>query len=221
MPAVNADLLSRGLAALGLDPGEDRLPRLVKYAQEIELWNPAYGLVKASGDELLVKHILDSLAALPVLERLGLPRDRIADLGSGAGLPGIPLAIFLPGSAVTLVERMERRVRFLENQKARLGLSNVAIVQAEAERAPGGPFDLVTFRAFRPFSERKLFLGVTKLVPAGGAIAAYKGRLQTAREELAALAPDPVLGPLAARAEVLPLTVPFLEEERCLVILRA
>ncbi|NLJ46451.1 MAG: 16S rRNA (guanine(527)-N(7))-methyltransferase RsmG, partial [Treponema sp.] len=176
--------------------------------------------VKASWDELLVKHILDSLAALPVLERLGLPLGRMADLGSGAGLPGIPLAIFLSGSSVTLVERMERRVRFLENQKARLGLSNVRIVQAEAERTPDGPYDLVTFRAFRPFSERKLFLGVTKLVPAGGAIAAYKGRLQTAREELAALAEDPALGPLAARAEVLPLTVPFMDEERCLVILR-
>ena len=219
MPAVNIDLLSRGLAVLNLDPGEDRLPRLVKYIEEIELWNPAYGLVKAAGDELVVKHILDSLAALPVLRKLGLPLDRVADLGSGAGLPGIPLALFLPESKLTLVERMEKRVRFLENQKARLGLANVQIVQAEAERVPGS-FDLVTFRAFRPFSERKLFLGVTKLVPPGGAIAAYKGRLDTAREELAALSTDPILGPWAARAEVLPLSVPFLEEERCLVILR-
>ena len=221
MPSVDLDLLSRGLAALGLESGEDRLTRLARYVEEIELWNPAYGLVKASGDELIVKHILDSLAALPALRRLGLPLDRVADLGSGAGLPGIPLAIFLPDSRVTLVERMEKRVRFLENQKARLGLSNVTISQAEAERVPGGPFDLVTFRAFRPFSEGKLFRAVAKLVKTGGAIAAYKGRIQTAREELAALAPDPVLGPLAARAEVLPLTVPFLEEERCLVILRA
>ena len=219
MPAVDVDLLSRGLAALGLDPGEDRFDRLVRYIEEIELWNPAYGLVKASGDELIVKHILDSLAALPVLERLGLPRDRVADLGSGAGLPGIPLAIFLPDTSVTLVERMEKRVRFLENQKARLGLSNVEIAHAEAEKAPG-PYDLVTFRAFRPFSERKLFLSVTKLVTPGGAIAAYKGRLETAREELAALSSDSVLGPWAARAEILPLAVPFLEEERCLVILR-
>lgn len=221
MSAVNIDLLSRGIAALGLDPGQDRLARLARYIEEIELWNPAYGLVKAAGDELVVKHVLDSLAVLPVLRGLGLPLGRVADLGSGAGLPGIPLAIFLPESAVTLVERMERRVRFLENQKARLGLSNVTISQAEAQRAPDGPYDLVTFRAFRPFSERKLFLSVRKLVKAGGAIAAYKGRLQTAREELAALAPDPVLGPWAARAEVLPLSVPFLEEERCLVILRA
>lgn len=219
MPAVDIDLLSRGLSALGLDPGEDRLARLVRYIEEIELWNPAYGLVKAAGNELVVKHVLDSLAALPVLRKLGLPLDRIADLGSGAGLPGIPLAIFLPGSAVTLVERMEKRVRFLENQKARLGLSNVEIVQSEAEKTPG-PYDLVTFRAFRPFSERKLFLSVTKLVKPGGVIAAYKGRLDTAREELAALAPDPVLGPWAAKAEVLPLSVPFMEEERCLVILR-
>ena len=59
MSSVNVDLLSRGIAALGLDPGEERLPRLARYIEEIELWNPAYGLVKAVGDELVIKHILD------------------------------------------------------------------------------------------------------------------------------------------------------------------
>lgn len=216
---VNLDLLSRGLAALGLDPDRDRLERLGRYIEEIELWNPAYGLVKATGDELIVKHILDSLAALPVLRDLGLPLDRVADLGTGAGLPGIPMAIFLPESRVFLVERMEKRVRFLENQQARLGLSNVEIVQSDAERAPG-PFDLVTFRAFRPFSEVKLFRAVRKLLAPGGAILAYKGRADKARAELAGWASDTALEPLAKGASVLPLTVPFLEEERCLVVLQ-
>lgn len=176
--------------------------------------------MKAAGDELVVKHVLDSLAALPALWSLGLSLARIADLGSGAGLPGIPLAVFLPGSRVFLVERMERRLLFLENQKARLGLSNVEIVRSEAERAPG-TYDLVTFRAFRPFPELRLFRSVMKLVAPGGAIAAYKGRQDKARAELAALSGDPALGPRAARAEILPLAVPFLEEERCLVVLRA
>ena len=216
---VNMDLLTRGISALGLDPGADRLERLGRYIGEIELWNPAYGLVKAAGDELVVKHVLDSLAALPLLRTLGIPLDRVADLGTGAGLPGIPLAIFLPESKVFLVERMERRVRFLENQKALLGLSNAEVVQSEAERAPG-PFDLVTFRAFRPFSEVKLFRAVRRLVAPGGALAAYKGRRDAASAELAALAADPALGSLASGAQVFPLAVPFLEEERCLVVFR-
>ena len=148
-----------------------------------------------------------------------MPLDRVADLGTGAGLPGIPMAIFLPESRVFLVERMEKRVRFLENQQARLGLSNVEIVQSDAERAPG-PFDLVTFRAFRPFSEVKLFRAVRKLLAPDGAILAYKGRADKARAELAGWASDPALEPLAKGALVLPLTVPFLEEERCLVVLR-
>ncbi len=216
---VNEKMLAEGLAALGLDPGGGRLERLSRYIAEIELWNPAYGLVKAAGDELLVKHILDSLALLPLLRRLGLPANTVADLGTGAGLPGIPLAVFLPESKVALVERMEKRALFLENQKALLNLTNAQIVRSEAERIPG-PFDLVTFRAFRPFSEVKLFRAVVRLVAPGGAVAAYKGREDHARRELAELASDPVLGPWAAGALVLPLEVPFLEEERCAVILR-
>jgi len=217
--SVNIDLLTNGLDALGLAYSQGRLERLTRYIDEIELWNPAYGLVKASGDELIIKHILDSLAALPLIRELGLPTSTIADLGTGAGLPGIPLAIFLPDSRITLVERMEKRVRFLENQKALLGLSNAEMAQTEAERALG-PFDLVTFRAFRPFSEVKLFRAVRKLVAADGAILAYKGRMDHTQAELADLAADSALGPMAAKALVLPLKVPFLQEERCAVILK-
>jgi len=218
MPA-NLDLLQKGLAALRLDGSGGRLERLARYIDEIELWNPAYGLVKASGDELVVKHILDSLAVLPLVEERKLPRGRMADLGSGAGLPGIPLAIFLPDSRITLVERMEKRVRFLENQKALLNLENAEIAQTDAERAPG-PFDLVTFRAFRPFSEVKLFRAVWKHIAAGGAVLAYKGRADHARRELEELAANPQLGEYARKAEILPLSVPFLEEERCAVVFR-
>lgn len=216
---VNTDLLQKGLDELGLAYDARHLERLSRYIQEIELWNPAYGLVKASGDELVVKHILDSLAAIPLMRELKLPLGTIADLGTGAGLPGIPLSILLPDAQFTLVERMEKRLRFLENQRVLLGLSNLEIANTEAERV-SGPFDLVVFRAFRPFSEIKLFRAVARLAAPGGAILAYKGRADRAREELAGLSADPALGALASAARVLPLAVPFLNEERCAVVIR-
>jgi 16S rRNA (guanine527-N7)-methyltransferase len=230
---INKDLLRRGLAALALPDEGPLADGLARYLSEIELWNPAYGLVKADSDELVVKHALDSLAPLPLIvallggiasgrtaaakgpgEASLLPplRLRLADIGSGAGLPGIPLALALGDVEVTLVDRMGRRIRFLENQKALLGLSNVRILESEVERVEGR-FDLVTFRAFRPF-ERRLFSKVFALCETDGALVAWKGRIDRAKAELAAIEG------LFSRADVVPLRVPFMEEERCAVVLR-
>ena len=226
----NVDLLARGLEALEL-PMDPLRERLGKYIAEIELWNPTYGLVNASGDELVVKHILDSLAPLSYLRILLAELDGagsrtsggqgavLADIGTGAGLPGIPLALALPERQVRLVERMGKRVRFLENQKVILGLDNVLILESEAERA-GGPFDLIVFRAFRPFSETKLFRSIVERLSPGGIIAAYKGKLATAAEEISIISGDARLGALARTAKIMPVRVPLLDEERCLVVLR-
>lgn len=232
--AINTDLLKKGLAALGL-PAEGRLyDGLALYAEEIEAWNPAYGLVGASGDELIVKHLLDSLSGLAELKRLAAviaegrrpsgdeaarggafslepPPLKLADLGTGAGLPGIPLALALPEVSVSLVERMGKRVRFLESEKARLGLSNATVVESEVERAEGS-FDLITFRAFRPF-ERKLFKSVFALCEKDGFVVAYKGKKDKAEAEL------PEIEGLYSSARIVPIAVPFLDEERCLVVL--
>lgn len=208
-------------------------PVLIRYGEEIELWNPAYGLVGATGDELVVKHLLDSLAPLAAIRKIldGIaaarasapgeaargatfapPPLRLADLGSGAGLPGIPLALALPGISVTLVERMGKRVRFLENEVKVLGLSNVTIQERQVEHAEGR-YEVVTFRAFRPF-ERKLFRKVFRLCETDGCAAAYKGRREKAEAELAGIEG------LYSAAEILPVTVPFLPDERCLVVIR-
>jgi len=242
--AIDRTLLSRGLAALGL-PQEGRLlDGLARYGEEIEFWNPAYGLVGAEGEELVVKHLLDSLAPLSIIRGLldrvaaarggvggrdpsqasfgaawaaaagsgGMASLRLADLGTGAGLPGIPLALAMPDIEVSLVERMGKRVRFLENEKVALGLANVSIQEREVERAEGR-FDLLTFRAFRPF-ERKLFKKVFALCEPDGYVVAYKGRRDKAEAEL------PEIAGLYSSAEILPVTVPFLTDERCVVILR-
>jgi 16S rRNA (guanine527-N7)-methyltransferase len=240
------DTLAAGLELLRQDRGGKTLfaPRmgeisslLDRYIAEIELFNPAYGLVSVkSRRELVVRHILDSLAAADVLSDTlsdtlfkGEPAWRIADVGSGAGLPGIPLAIVLPRARFTLIERTGRRAGFLRNTVASLGLSNTEVEEGEMEKAGPGRFDLAVFRAFRPL-EPPVLKGLLRLLAEGGVLAAWKGRGAAIREELGKLEAAGILSPETdppssppgdekLRRKILPLRVPFLEEERHLVLL--
>ncbi len=214
---MNGELIARGLDALGLQSGGSLLDGLSRYAAAIEAWNPAYGLVGASGDELVIKHLLDSLAPLPVIDALAAEAcpggaASLVDLGTGAGLPGIPLALARPAMEVTLLDRMTRRIRFLEAMKAELPLDNAEILEEQVERAKG-QWHLVTFRAFRPF-ERKLFRRVFAACRPDGFVVAYKGKADRARAELSEIAG------LYADERIIPVRVPFLEDERCLVVMR-
>ncbi len=215
---MDDEILAGGLAQLGLPTTGGVIDTLERYVGAIEKWNPAWGLVGASGDELVIKHILDSLAPLSVINRLidearqGDARPGLVDLGTGAGLPGIPLAIAMTGIDVTLLDRMTRRIRFLEAMRAELPLANVEIVEEQVERAKGS-FDIVTFRAFRPF-ERKLFRRVFAVCSPGGFVVAYKGKAERARAELAAI------DGLYSSAQVIPVKVPFLDDERCVVVMK-
>ncbi|HBE46524.1 Ribosomal RNA small subunit methyltransferase G [uncultured spirochete] len=221
-------LLARGLAALDFDISSGILDKLIQYLDEIERWNPLYGLVSAEGEDLVIKHVLDSLSPWRVLAELlasldsSIARNGMAtviDIGTGAGFPGIPLAIAFPERPFVLIERLEKRVRFLESAITLLGLSNVEIRQGTAENEQEA-FQCVVFRALRPFGDKKLFRSIWKKIQPGGALFAYKGRLMHARLELAELSEDAVLGNLAARAQIVSVWVPFLEEERCVVIAR-
>jgi 16S rRNA (guanine527-N7)-methyltransferase len=193
------------------------LSRLNKYIEEIELFNAAYGLVGTMDRrELVIKHILDSLAPLGILRRLlrdaAAPR-HIADIGSGAGLPGIPLAIAFPEARFTLIERMRRRAGFLRNCLALLDLSNAEVEEQEMEKATPNRFSLIVFRAFRPL-EPAIVRGLFRLLAGGGVLAAYKGRKDRITEEMEAIRG------LVPSWEAYPLLTPFLEEERHLVIMR-
>jgi 16S rRNA (guanine527-N7)-methyltransferase len=225
------DLLEAGLETLRQEDADierllvgrsDRaLSLLNAYIKEIERFNPAYGLVAVKDRrELVVTHILESLAPLGILVRLlgGRPAGcsvppLIADVGSGAGLPGIPLAIALPEARFTLIERMGRRVGFLQNTLAVLGLENATVEDGGMEQARPGRVDLIVFRAFRPL-ETSILRGLLRLLSDGGRLAAYKGRLEAIEAEMR------TAGGLAGDWEALPCPVPFLDEERRLVVIR-
>ena len=209
------------LAGFGIE--REKAPLFEKYAAELNLFNSAYDLVGAdSVEDILTKHILDSLAAVPLLKQLiakteNPAKPRIADVGSGGGLPGIPLAITFPNAHFTLIERMSKRCTFLENCVLTLGLKNVEVLNTEAERAPQKVFDIVVFRAFRPLDE-KMTKTLLKLPAENGFIAAYKAKIDKINAEMAGIAK------LVPSWCAKPLDVPFLgagkeERERNLVII--
>jgi 16S rRNA (guanine527-N7)-methyltransferase len=221
----NDDILLQGINTLRKsDSGIDSLfsnreteiiSLLRRYIKEIETFNPAYGLVGTENPEdLVIKHILDSLAPLGIISRLFAKGEaRIADAGSGAGLPGIPLAIALPKCGFTLIERMGRRAGFLLNTTAVLGLGNVTVEEKELEQTAQGQFDLVTFRAFKPL-EPRLLKTLFSVCAENGVIAAYKGKKEKIEHEMQPLEK------LCAKWEAVPYNVPLLDEERHLLVIR-
>ena len=194
------------------------MAKLEQYIKEIILFNSAYNLTNTSDhDELVVRHILDSLAGYEIIKKYAhdFASDGasvvIGDIGSGGGLPGIPLAAAFgcAGSSVQfkLVERMEKRCSFLENCTALLGLKNVEVQNLEAERVPAECFDIITFRAFRPLDE-KMTKTLLRMVRPGGVLCAYKAKLENIKEEMEGIKK------LVNEYEVLPLKVPGLEDSQ-------
>lgn len=138
----------------------------------------------------------------------------IADIGSGAGLPGIPLAAAFSGVSFVLVERMSKRCGFLRICVRELGLSNVTVEEEQAERLAQNRFDIAVFRAFHPL-EKKLLRVLRRILKSNGVLAAYKARRDSIAAELA------TLGDAAGAYCIQSLTVPFLaDHERNLVIIK-
>jgi 16S rRNA (guanine527-N7)-methyltransferase len=213
-PSDAAAVLREGLAQLGIARAERAQTMLEKYIAEVERWNPRFGLVKYDGRrELIVKHVLDSLSAWTVLRDAASGSGTVLDVGSGAGFPGIPLAIAIPDIAFTLLERMSRRAAFLETCALLLGLARVKVSQGDLA-AMTGEFDVVTCRAVAPLARLLEDLGRSAI--RWRTFAAYKGRQERARAEI-----DEVerLMPGRFNLELRPLRTPFLDEERCLAVL--
>ena len=207
------DLLEEGIKRLGISSGGDRIEKVKKYLNEIELWNPKYSLVSEK-DDLVARHVLDSLAAQSILKSYSF--SSIADIGSGAGFPGIPLAIWMENIQFTLIEKSGKRADFLRNIKYILKLDNVNIVNRDASEIKD-KFDCIVFRALCPLTEEMLkMLGslTDKNTSGSGLIAAYKGRKENIVKE------TENLGKAAVSSRIVPLNVPFLNEERNLLLIR-
>lgn len=189
MNASMVRVLESGLDELGLY-SEALSLHLQKYLAEIELWNPRLRLVDASDTDLVTRHILDSLTLIPYLDRAssaGRQAElRLADLGSGAGLPGIPVALARPEISVCLVERMERRCGFLRNATAMLGLSQVEVCNAQTVDLPPRRFNALTARAYQPVDERFIREVLAILDNAGEGLF-LRGRMDRTAGEIAGL----------------------------------
>ncbi len=199
-----ADALREGLVALGLDLDDTTQAALLRYAMLLRRWNRVYNLTAVDDPGAIVtRHLLDALAVLP-----WVPEGRLLDVGSGAGLPGLPLALARPELDVTLLDASGKRVRFLRQAVIELGLANAHPLQARAEaHRPQRRYDAVITRAFANISD--MLSACRHLVADAGVILAMKG--QRPDEELAALPPDIVL------RDVVPLAVPGLDAARHLV----
>lgn len=168
-----------GAQALGLSLDPAQAARLTAHLDLLDDWNTRMNLTAIrERPAQLTKHVLDSLSVLPRLRGT-----RIADVGSGAGFPGIPLAIVDPGRHYTLIESTGKKCRFLEYVRDSLELGNVEVVQARAEaHRPETRYDTVVARAVGPVAD--LVRQAGPLVAGGGRLLAMKGRYP--EEELAA-----------------------------------
>jgi 16S rRNA (guanine527-N7)-methyltransferase len=196
--------LRAGLAALAL-PGE-LAPPLLAYLDLLARWNRAYNLTAVRDPrEMVPRHLLDSLAMEPFLDGIAT----LADLGTGPGLPGIPLAIARPGLRVTLVEANGKKARFLREAVRTLGLDNAEVAESRIEALDRpGAFDAITARALASLPQILGFGG--HLLAPGGRLLAMKGARPD--EEIAAL-------PRGWRLQTLHrLTVPGLDGERHLAV---
>lgn len=220
-------LLRAGCAMLGIELTLRQVQQFEDYHHLLVEWNNKFNLTAITGyEDVQVKHFLDSLAGVPLLQEvLGKTQSlwgtlQIADIGTGAGLPAIPLKIIAPRLRMTLVDGTGKKITFLREVCQALGLDEVSLVQGRAEEIGQQPrfrgqFDLVTARAVAPL--RALAEYLLPLVRRDGFAVVYKGA--NVEQELAeagkAIA---VLGGEMAR--VAAVEVPFLQEKRSILLIR-
>lgn len=199
--------LASGLKLLGLHLDAATQRRLLDYLALLQKWNKVYNLTAVREPEkMLTQHLLDSLAVLPYLAG-----NRIIDVGTGPGLPGIPLALANPALDVTLLDSNHKKTVFLRQACLELGITNVTVVCGRAETwRPAEKFDAVISRAFSDLAEFVKLAG--HLCKADGTMLAMKGLYPY--EELAQLPATVVV------LRVEPLRVPGLDAERHLVVLQ-
>ena len=202
-----ADRLVRDAATLGVPLSAAAAGRLLELTAELARWNTRTNLTAITDPEaMLTHHLLDSLAVHPDLHGV-----RIADVGTGAGFPGLPLALVNPQRQFTLIDSNNKKIRFVSHAAGLLGLTNVTAVHARAEALrPAVPFDTVVARALAPLP--KLLATVAPLTGPDTRVLAMKGRYP--EDELAQL---PAPWRLESARELI---IPGLAAARCVLGLR-
>jgi 16S rRNA (guanine527-N7)-methyltransferase len=185
---VSVAAFQLGVAELGVALSQKQVADLNTFLHELERWNRVHNLTSVEGEQASIDlHLIDSIAILPIMrEFLPSTQVRIADLGSGGGLPAIPIAIAEPNWSITLIEAVRKKTAFLQNVKGKLGLSNASIYSDRVERVASqepGKYDAVISRAFTSL-DRFLDLAEPFLKP-GGLVFAMKAK--RADEELRAV----------------------------------
>ena len=213
--SINAEAVLRaGLAELHVSLSDAQVQGLLDYQNLIGKWNKVYNLTAVRDPaEMLTHHLLDSLAAVEPLQKYlqgrGLSAPSLLDVGSGAGLPGVVLAICFPTLAVTCVDTVGKKAAFIKHVALALGLPNLTGLHARVETITQ-PFDVICSRAFASLAD---FAGWSQAALApGGVWMALKGKHPA--EELTMLPPD------VAMFHVEPLAVPGLAAERCIIWLQ-
>ena len=201
-----ADKLAHGVLELGLQMSADVQAKLLNYLQLIAKWNRVHNLTAVrDSDQMVSAHLLDSLAIVPHL-RAG----SVLDVGSGAGLPGIPLALMWPQASITLLDSNHKKAAFLRQAVIELKITNATVVCERVESwQPPQAFDVVISRAFSDLPEFVRLAG--RLCKPDGRVVAMKGIYPN--EELAQLPGNFVV------EKTLPLKVPGMTAERHLVLL--
>ncbi|GAB2946004.1 16S rRNA (guanine(527)-N(7))-methyltransferase RsmG [Hafnia psychrotolerans] len=197
------------LAAAELTLPDQQKQQLVAYIEMLHKWNKAYNLTSVRDPmQMLVRHIMDSIVV-----NAHLSGSRFIDVGTGPGLPGIPLAIVRPDSHFTLLDSLGKRIRFLRQVQHELGLTNIEPVQSRVEEfIPERPFDGVISRAFASLQD---MISWCHHLPAKGQGHFYALKGVRPHDELDLLGPGVVL------EGIVKLRVPELDGERHLVILKA
>ena len=201
------DTLRAGAAALGVTLSDRQAEQLLAYGSLMLKWNKVYNLTAVRDPAgVMTHHLLDSLAIIAPLQRQYPEQGGLLDVGSGAGLPGVIIAIMRPDIDVSCLDAVAKKAAFVQQVAVELELPNLRGLHARVELLEGS-YNVISSRAFASLPD--FFHGSTHLLPADGVWLAMKGKMPG--DELAVLPPE------VAVFHVEQLTVPGLDAERCIV----
>lgn len=208
------DLLKQGLTELDISCSEKQVRAFLTYLSELKKWNRAYNLTGLkTDDDIIIKHFLDSLLYIKALPSSPF---HMADIGTGAGFPGMPVKITMPEIALTLIESSRKKAAFLRNIVRTLGLKRVAVLEERIEHLGsefGQSFDTIVSRA--TFSIREFLAVACPYVRPGGTLVLNKG--PKVRDELTELEKHPAM--MRCVKELIHCTLPVRKTGRTLVVL--